>query len=643
MASRAAKYQAAEALRVGFRLHLRGEYAAANEIYGHAELGGASDAELAMFYAAAASTSWAQDDIDNCRARTALARVHAERSGEDEALGWAWVAQALLAALDGDPHAEGQAFSRAFRHASRAGDTLTRVRVLINVGFRLTSTGHHDRAVGQLERAFSLLAELDDPMIDAMARYDLGLALLRLGRCDEALALFDQARRRWLEADAPQLRMALHGIGDTHAALGNASLAASAYRDAIRRSEGGAAPQTMVLALAGLARVTVIDDPEECDRALDRALDHPARVAPVDVYLAAGWVALARGMRHVAIAHGREAEREAGRRQDSAGMADALELLSLSVNPDRPDGRLAEARMLWIESQDAVRSIVSEIILARKSGDIGGERVARARLRSLGVRDDTDRIAGPLLVLGTAPHAGVEVHTLGTFSVTRDGRRVLAAEWRTPSSRAVLQVLASCLGRGISRAELIRRAWPEGDVAVDGLTEAIEDLRTVLDPMRTHPRDELVQVDADVVSLDPQTVIVDAATFHSSARFALASAAQGSARAAELLEAAVALYTGRFLDGVDDLDWVIDTREELAGLFRNVLRALADQRAAEPERAVPWLVGLLQEDPYDGAAHLDLVRTLGAAGRSSEAIRYYAEYATRMREVGGTVEPMPSA
>ena len=42
-------YRAAEARRVGFRLHLRGEFTAAAAIYDAADLEGASDADLATF------------------------------------------------------------------------------------------------------------------------------------------------------------------------------------------------------------------------------------------------------------------------------------------------------------------------------------------------------------------------------------------------------------------------------------------------------------------------------------------------------------------------------------------------------------------------------------------------------------------
>lgn len=635
-----------DARKRGFRLHLRGEFIAASEVYESADLQDADDAELAIFHAAAASTAWARGDVEDCRRRVEHAIEHAERSQDDEALGWAWVTRGLLATLDGDTHLEGLAFARAARHAAKAGDLITQARLFNNLAHRLTVRGYNEQAIIQLERAFALLAQQPDPeiagLIDAQLRENYGRALRGLGRNDEALAQFDQARRRWLEVGAPQSRRALLCIADTNAALGNASRAASAYREVIRGSDAGSALHSLVPALAGLARVTVVDDPEECDQALDQALYLPSPVAPVVVHLAAGWVAMARGKRALATHHGREAEREAGRQESAPGQAEALELLSLAESLDRPDGRLAEARMMWVESNDAVRCGINDVMLARRAGDAGAERAARARLRSLGVREDACRIAGPLLVLGEPQRGDVEVHTLGAFSVTRDGERVTAAQWSTPRSRTLLQALTASLGHPVSDAVLARRVW-DGSPEAGPLRDVVEELRDVLDPSGLHPRDHYVDSDGEVVWLDSRTVSVDAHDFASEATFALTCAAEGAPRAGAALESAAALHTGRFLDGSPDLDWVRTTRARLFQLSQQVRHALVAHWHEQPARAVPWLVGLVHDDPYDHDAQVGLARALSAAGRSSEAERYYLEYAREMERAGTTVAPMPTS
>ena len=53
-----------------------------------------------------------------------------------------------------------------------------------------------------------------------------------------------------------------------------------------------------------------------------------------------------------------------------------------------------------------------------------------------------------------------------------------------------------------------------------------------------------------------------------------------------------------------------------------------------PDAAIPWLVGLVADDPYDEASHRTLVGALSRAGRHGEARRRYALYAARMAELG---------
>ncbi len=69
-----------------------------------------------------------------------------------------------------------------------------------------------------------------------------------------------------------------------------------------------------------------------------------------------------------------------------------------------------------------------------------------------------------------------------------------------------------------------------------------------------------------------------------------------------------------------------------------VKRALARLIAAsdDPERAVAWWVSVLDDDPFDEAAHLALIAALGAAQRHGEARRAHSVYLARMAELGVT-------
>ena len=147
--------------------------------------------------------------------------------------------------------------------------------------------------------------------------------------------------------DAPFLSQVLLTIGDTNRIRGNATLATAAYREAIDLVSSTRSAQVLVPALAGLARTTFLDDPEESREYLARALRQPAALGDVPAVLAAGWMALVDGDHVKAVELGRAAEREAGRRRDLPRLAESLELRALALAME-PDGyRGGSCRTCW--------------------------------------------------------------------------------------------------------------------------------------------------------------------------------------------------------------------------------------------------------------------------------------------------------
>lgn len=604
------RYTADEACRVGFDLHLRGEFVAAARVFDEAVTDGAPTADLARLMAAAASTAWAQGEVERCRVLVADALRLAESSGDDAALAAALTAQGLLGMLDGDDNLAARASYLAGHHARAAGDEDTQVRILINLAVRANVAGRHQVALTSVADALDLQPQMP-ALVRAHAEYVRGGALLALGRVDEAFATFDDARRIWQRFGAPQGALALHGIGLTNMARGRASQAAAAFREAIglaRRQHGA---QMLVPSLAGLARVTVTDDPAECDEALDEAREYPIGVWRSHVELAEGWVALARGQRRQALDRGRTAEREAGRRHDEAGLAEALELISLATRTDRPDGRLTEARMLWEEHGNAVRVLTNEIVVARLSRDPAAESTARRRLRGLGVREDSERIAGPLLVVGSPSAAAVRVHALGAFTVEREGELVAQGGWGSPRTRRALTILAGATD-GISREELVALLGPADDASLD---ETLARCREVLDPLARHAPDQFLRERAGLLVLDPYDVEVDVAR----ARRAAYACLGASTSERHELEAAIALFTGQFLEELDE-PWAWDVRRELTELSRALRRRVA-MVAPSPEQALRWWSVLAHEDPADDEAAREVGRLQRVVEGPDEALR----------------------
>ena len=111
--------------------------------------------------------------------------------------------------------------------------------------------------------------------------------------------------------------------------------------------------------------------------------------------------------------------------------------------------------------------------------------------------------------------------------------------------------------------------------------------------------------------------------------------------AVDLLEAAEAAYGGDFLEEDPFADWAVGTREQARATYVDVLRALAAIAVTnrDAQGSGRYLLRILERDPYDEEAHLQLVVALDGAGRRGEARRRYRIYAAAMRDLG--VEPVP--
>jgi DNA-binding SARP family transcriptional activator len=254
-------------------------------------------------------------------------------------------------------------------------------------------------------------------------------------------------------------------------------------------------------------------------------------------------------------------------------------------------------------------------------------------LRSLGVRDDANRIAGPLQVLSQAEAGSVAIRALGTFAVFRAGMPVPPSAWQSRKPRLALKILAGRGGRAIRRDALCELLWPGEPDTGSRLSVVLSTLRSALDPDREHPSEHYVVADRESVRLNLRTVEIDTRQFVEAAGEALRAARLGAPDAVAGLEQASAAYTGDFLEEETHI-WAAETRDELRALAGEVRRELVRALAVEdPERAVPWLIGLVSDDPYDESSHQRLIRILHAAGRHGEARRAHRRYLVSMAEI----------
>lgn len=183
----------------------------------------------------------------------------------------------------------------------------------------------------------------------------------------------------------------------------------------------------------------------------------------------------------------------------------------------------------------------------------------------------------------------IQVHMLGCYAIALGGKYLhcdLGANGRRLSA-----YLFSFPNRLHRRDRLIDLFWPDlaPNQACAALSTALWRLRRLLALGREEGEPRIVPTSAREVLLEvTDERIVDAHLFHSSAARALRSDAFGADP--QLLEGAVDLYSGPFLDGQDD-DWILEEREHLHGLYVRALSELmrrhGGQQRYEDARQLP--------------------------------------------------------
>ena len=207
----------------------------------------------------------------------------------------------------------------------------------------------------------------------------------------------------------------------------------------------------------------------------------------------------------------------------------------------------------------------------------------------------------------------LSIQVLGELAVEVDGTPVEPPASRR--ARGLLGMLA--LERRMhSRSEIAARFWPDvlDESARTSLRSALSALRRSLGPAA----DGCLVANREAVGLTGD-VRVDAEAFEEHA-------------AAGRLEAAIALYRGDLLSGLDD-DWVLVARDEWRERAARVLGdlAAAAEAAGDWPEAIAHTRRSVALDPLGEEAQRALIRRLGQAGDRAAALAAYNRYADRLR------------
>ena len=208
----------------------------------------------------------------------------------------------------------------------------------------------------------------------------------------------------------------------------------------------------------------------------------------------------------------------------------------------------------------------------------------------------------------------IHITLLGRFAVTVDGEPVAASNWSRRQAAALVKVLALAPGRRMHREQIFDLVWPDDtiDEAAPKLHKAAHFARRAIDIPNS------VVLRGDNVVLCPEAdVTVDVVRFEELARRALGDDDVVAARDA------LAMYGGDLLP-----------RRPVRGVGRGASRAAAaaPARSAPPRRRWETVIEL---DPSDELAHLELMRRHAANGDRHAALRQFERMdRTLRRELG---------
>jgi DNA-binding SARP family transcriptional activator/Tfp pilus assembly protein PilF len=625
------------AWRYGVAVYLWGDPHDALDILRRGVLGREDTADEAMLLAWTAAAHWLAGDAASCRDGAARAHRAARAARDDRALATAHVALALCANLDGDPAALQMHYARALELAEAAGDVVQAIRIRANRTAGLEREARFSEALEMVRPAVALAERCGHASMLAMSLCNEATMLQRLGHLDDAVTRHRRSVELYQRIGSDKVAYPLNGLGDVHRQRGRISEARTAYEEAVRAATRDGNRQSLVPALAGLARV-IDSDPRAAAEIAARAEHHASGPQRTAALLAAGWVALRSGDRSDARRRALSASDSARRHRDHTGLAEALELHAAASEP--PDARrsLVEALAIWRDAGAVLDADRVSVALAGLPGACDNDRLAgrlaTARLSAAGV-----------VLPGAAPpvpheSANIQIRVLGGFTVLIDGAPVPASTWRSRKARDLLRILVARRGRPVPREELAELLWGEaaGDPGVGHrLAVALSTARAVLDPRRCAPPDRFISAGPGNLWANLETLDVDVEAFLRDARDGLRLLADGVADDAQVvLAAAERAYTGDvYADDPYD-EWAQPLRDHVRAVHVDVLHALADlgRRHGRRDEAVRHLQRVIDAEPYDERAHRILVGVLADEGRHGEARRAFARYATAMREIG---------
>lgn len=238
----------------------------------------------------------------------------------------------------------------------------------------------------------------------------------------------------------------------------------------------------------------------------------------------------------------------------------------------------------------------------------------------------------------------LQISTLGTLQVVRDGHPVAESDWHTRQARQLLKILVTERPRPVATDRLIEILWPNStpNAAATTLRSAINALRNVLEPNRANrapSRYIHTQAPGYAFRIHPD-IWLDVQIFEAELR--QAQAAPDAPTQIRHLENALDLYKDDYLISDPYADWAKAERERLQERYFNALLQLAELHADKGNHtaAIAECRRILARDEVRENAYQSLMRYQAESGDSAAALLTYERCRTVLAEELGA-DPSP--
>jgi len=238
----------------------------------------------------------------------------------------------------------------------------------------------------------------------------------------------------------------------------------------------------------------------------------------------------------------------------------------------------------------------------------------------------------------------LEVKTLGSLKVYRQGKLISSNEWKNLKVLGLFRYLSTYRYHKVERDVLLETFWPEREPAAasHNFSSCLYILRRVLEPgLKKGAKSHLVKYEKGLCWLNCEAIRWDADAFLDAVEKARDTANKGKYKdAIEAYHKAWDIYQGDYLEEYLYDDWLIGERERLRELWLQSCRELAEILEIEKDyqEAVRVLKHAIRKEPYQEELYRRLINNLLLNGRKDEAIKEYRA-CYKMLEVEFGIEP----